>query len=240
MGSWSWTITGIIRPRSRPTLAAAKQGWGDRRLVVLFQPHRYTRTRDLLEDFAKAFDQSDVLFLTEIYAAGEQPIPGVSGAKLADIVRSAGHPAVTFVDQKDMLVDQVLPHLKSGDLVITLGAGDIWKTGLGLIGPIDPHRMMPWSEEVGVSRQQREPMRDITQADMRAAVAGFGDLCPSRLRCENTRSFKIGGPADVVVEPADIEDVCLVVQQARAHAGFHCSSWVGRICSSGMGVSAAS
>jgi UDP-N-acetylmuramate--alanine ligase len=122
----------------KATLAAAKQGWGDRRLVVLFQPHRYTRTRDLLEDFAKAFDQSDVLFLTDIYAAGERPIPGVSGAKLAEVVRAAGHPAVTFVEQKDMLVDQVLPHLKSGDLVITLGAGDIWKTGLELLARSTP------------------------------------------------------------------------------------------------------
>jgi UDP-N-acetylmuramate--alanine ligase len=91
-----------------------------------------------LEDFAKAFDQSDLLFLTEIYAAGEQPIPGVSGTKLADIVRVAGHPSVTFVEQKDRLVDQVLPHLKSGDLVITLGAGDIWKTGLGLLARLIP------------------------------------------------------------------------------------------------------
>jgi len=122
----------------KATLAAAKQGWGERRLVVLFQPHRYTRTQDLLEDFAKAFDQSDLLFLTEIYAAGEQPIPGVSGAKLAEIVRAAGHSSVTFVEQKDTLVDRVLPHLKSGDLVITLGAGDIWKTGLGLLARLRP------------------------------------------------------------------------------------------------------
>jgi UDP-N-acetylmuramate--alanine ligase len=122
----------------KATLAAAKQGWADRRLVVLFQPHRYTRTRDLLEDFAKAFEQSDLLFLTEIYAAGEQPIAGVSGAKLAEIVRAAGHPSVTFVEQKDTIVDQVLPQLKSGDLVITLGAGDIWKMGLGLLARLSP------------------------------------------------------------------------------------------------------
>ena len=122
----------------KATLAAAKQGWGDRRLVVLFQPHRYTRTRDLLEDFAKAFDQSDVLFLADIYAAGEPPIPGVSGAGLADIVRAAGHPSVTFVEHKGRLVDQILPHLKSGDLVITLGAGDIWKTGLELLARLRP------------------------------------------------------------------------------------------------------
>ena len=60
----------------KATLAAAKQGWRDRRLVVLFQPHRYSRTRDLLEEFTHAFDHADLLFLTEIYAAGEQPIPG--------------------------------------------------------------------------------------------------------------------------------------------------------------------
>ena len=119
------------------TLAAAR-ACRFKNLHLLFQPHRYTRTRDVLEDFAKAFDQSDLLFLTEIYAAGEQPIPGVSGAKLADIVRAAGHPSVTFVEQKDMLVDQVLPLLKSGDLVITLGAGDIWKTGIGLLARLTP------------------------------------------------------------------------------------------------------
>lgn len=116
----------------KAVLTAAKQGW-DRRLVVLFQPHRYSRSRDLMEEFIHAFDQADLLFLTEIYAAGEQPIPGVSGTKLAETVRSGGHPAVTFVEQKQHLPDQVLPYLKPGDLVITLGAGDIWKAGTGLL-----------------------------------------------------------------------------------------------------------
>jgi UDP-N-acetylmuramate--alanine ligase len=117
----------------RATLTAAKQGWSDRRLVVLFQPHRYTRTRDLLDDFAHAFKDADLLFLTEIYAASEQPIPGVSGARLAEAIREAGHPAVAFVERKEQLVDQVLSHVKPGDLVLTLGAGDIWKTGPGLL-----------------------------------------------------------------------------------------------------------
>ena len=122
----------------KATLAAAKQGWEDRRLVVLFQPHRYSRSRDCAEEFAHAFDQADLLFMTEIYAAGEQPIPGVSGAKLAESVRAAGHPGVTFVAQKETLPDHVLPQLKSGDLVITLGAGDIWKAGTGLLSRLAP------------------------------------------------------------------------------------------------------
>ena len=116
----------------RATLLAAKQGW-NRRLVVLFQPHRYTRTRDLADDFARAFDQADALFVTEIYPAGEAEISGVSGEKLCDAIRAAGHPAVTWVDRKEALAERVLPSLRSGDLVITLGAGDIWKAGLDLL-----------------------------------------------------------------------------------------------------------
>jgi len=122
----------------KATLAAARQGWSERRLVVLFQPHRYTRTRDLLEDFAQAFTDADQLFLTEIYAASEQPIPGVSGAKLAEAIRAAGHSSVTFVERKDQLVDQVLPHVRPGDLILTLGAGDIWKSGPALLAKLAP------------------------------------------------------------------------------------------------------
>lgn len=112
----------------RATLAAAKQG-GDRRVVVLFQPHRYTRTRDCFEEFLRAFDQADLLFVTEIYAAGEQAIAGVSGRTLAEAIAAAGHPSVTFIERKETLAEQIMPHLRHGDLVLTLGAGDIWKTG---------------------------------------------------------------------------------------------------------------
>ena len=118
----------------KATLAAAKQGWPDRRLLVLFQPHRYTRTRDLLEEFSHAFRQADHLFLTEIYAAGEQPIPGVSGAKLAEAIRGQAIRPSPLLNRRTGLVEMVLPQLKSGDLVMTLGAGDIWKTGPGIIG----------------------------------------------------------------------------------------------------------
>ncbi len=116
----------------RATLAAAKQGWGSR-LVVLFQPHRYTRTRDLLEDFAGAFSDADQVFVTEIYAAGEPEIPGVSTARLVEAIKATGHPSVTRVERKDQLAQEVLPHLREGDMVLTLGAGDIWKVGKQLV-----------------------------------------------------------------------------------------------------------
>jgi UDP-N-acetylmuramate--alanine ligase len=122
----------------KATLAAAKQGWGDRRLVVLFQPHRYSRTRDCMEEFTHAFDQAEMVFMTDIYAAGEQAIPGVSGANLAEAIRAAGHPSVTFVERKESLPDEVMPHLKPGDLVLTLGAGDIWKAGTGIVARLEP------------------------------------------------------------------------------------------------------
>jgi len=116
----------------KATLAAAKQGW-KRRLVVLFQPHRYTRTRDLLEEFAQAFAQADLLFVTDIYPAGEAAIPGVTGEKLAAAVRAAGHPAVRWVERKDQLAELVRADIQPGDLVVTLGAGDIWKAGPALL-----------------------------------------------------------------------------------------------------------
>jgi UDP-N-acetylmuramate--alanine ligase len=122
----------------KATLIAAKQGWPDRRLVVLFQPHRYSRTRDCMEDFARAFEHADLLFMTDIYPAGEQPIAGVSGAKLAETVQRAGHASVAYVERKEALPDQVLPQLRPGDLVLTLGAGDIWKAGTGLLARLAP------------------------------------------------------------------------------------------------------
>jgi UDP-N-acetylmuramate--alanine ligase len=110
------------------TLAAAK-GVQDRRLVVVFQPHRYSRTQHLLEEFPKAFNQADVLILTEIYAAGEPPIPGISGRLLADVVKQHGHRQIHFAATLDQALQLARQLAKPGDLLITLGAGDVWKVG---------------------------------------------------------------------------------------------------------------
>jgi UDP-N-acetylmuramate--alanine ligase len=116
----------------RATLAGARRAFG-RRLVVAFQPHRYTRTHDLLPEFVSAFNDADLLFLTNIYAAGEEPIPGITGASLADAVRAHGHRDVTYVDRRVDLPQALLPRLEEGDLVVTLGAGDITHVGPDLL-----------------------------------------------------------------------------------------------------------
>jgi UDP-N-acetylmuramate--alanine ligase len=117
----------------RATVGAVKESWG-RRLVVLFQPHRFSRTRDLLDDFAGSFDGVDVLVITEIYPAGEDPIDGVSGTRLVAEIKKTSGVAVSFVAEADAMVEQVLPMLREGDIILTMGAGDIWKVGHALMG----------------------------------------------------------------------------------------------------------
>jgi len=113
----------------RATLDAARGAFPDRRIVTVFQPHRYTRTRDLHEEFKDAFDNSDVLILTDIYAAGEEPIPGVSGEVLYHDVKSAGHKSVRYVSDCSRIPALLHEIVKPGDLVMTLGAGDVYKVG---------------------------------------------------------------------------------------------------------------
>jgi len=120
----------------RATLAAARRGY-DRRIVVAFQPHRYTRTRDLEAEFLTAFDDADLVFATEIYAASEEPIPGIGGERLAKLIAGRGRAEVRFVPDKADLPAALAAAVRPGDLVLTLGAGDIWKAGDGLLALLE-------------------------------------------------------------------------------------------------------
>ena len=110
------------------TLKGAKRSF-TKRLVCVFQPHRYTRTRDLLTEFTTCFDDADVVVLTDVYAAGEEPIPGVSGRSIFEAVANRGHKDVTYVEHKSQIADVLRDKVQEGDLVLTLGAGDIYKSG---------------------------------------------------------------------------------------------------------------
>ena len=114
------------------TLKAARTGWS-RRIVAVFQPHRFTRTQALFQDFLTAFYDADILILTEIYPAGEDRIEGVEAKALFEGIREYGHKDVTFVADKRQIVSHLLKVIEPGDLVITMGAGDIWQVADELV-----------------------------------------------------------------------------------------------------------
>ncbi|HSK70125.1 MAG TPA: UDP-N-acetylmuramate--L-alanine ligase [Pyrinomonadaceae bacterium] len=107
------------------TLSAAKTGSGGRRTVVVFQPHRYTRTQELMEEFALCFNNADVLYVLDIYAASEQPIPGITAEILTENIKKYGHKNAQYIDGMEGAAEKVCPGLQEGDLVITLGAGTV-------------------------------------------------------------------------------------------------------------------
>ncbi|HEY2402571.1 MAG TPA: UDP-N-acetylmuramate--L-alanine ligase, partial [Steroidobacteraceae bacterium] len=107
------------------TLEALRQGYPDRRLVLAFQPHRYTRTHDLIDDFSKALSKADALLVTEVYAAGETPIPGADGRAICRAVRGRGNVEPIFVDKVEGLAESLADVIQDGDVIVTMGAGHI-------------------------------------------------------------------------------------------------------------------
>jgi UDP-N-acetylmuramate--alanine ligase len=111
------------------TLAAARQVYPRRRLVALFQPHLYSRTRDFAEDFGRALAACDVAVVTDVYPSREKPIPGITGELVAASARQAGHARVVYVPEKEKVVGELERLVVSGDLLLTMGAGDVVKLG---------------------------------------------------------------------------------------------------------------
>jgi UDP-N-acetylmuramate--alanine ligase len=107
------------------TLAAAKYGSDLRRTVVVFQPHRFTRTKELMEDFARSFNNADLLFVLDIYAASEEPIEGITAEVLTGKIKEFGHKNAHYAGDMEGAAERVVKFLQEGDLVITLGAGSV-------------------------------------------------------------------------------------------------------------------
>ena len=107
------------------TLEAARGAWPDRRLVIVFQPHRYTRTRDCFHDFVQVLNQADAVLLTEVYAAGEAPIRAASGSALAQALRVAGQVETQFIPEIAHMPQAIHEFVQNGDVVVLMGAGSI-------------------------------------------------------------------------------------------------------------------
>jgi UDP-N-acetylmuramate--alanine ligase len=119
----------------RATIGAIRDSW-KRPLTVIFQPHRYSRTQDLFDEFLTAFEGVDRLILTEIYPAGEDAIPGVNSESLYQAIKRMGHTEVEFVPDKNQIPKMLAEKLNAGDIALTLGAGDVYKVGEALVETI--------------------------------------------------------------------------------------------------------
>jgi UDP-N-acetylmuramate--alanine ligase len=127
------------------TLAAARATMpGDGRVIAVFQPHRYSRTRALYREFGASFSSADAVLITEVYGAGEMPQPGVNGKLIVDaICETRGHPEVYYIPQQDVIPAVLQSVSRRGDLVLTLGAGDISKAGEDLLGILEERGSKP-------------------------------------------------------------------------------------------------
>ncbi len=117
----------------KATLAAMRESWPGRRVVAVFQPHRFSRTRALFGEFTRAFYQTDLLVVLPIYSAGEDPLPGVAAERLAEAIAAHGHREVVYLQDPEAAVAFLSGQLLPGDLVLTLGAGDVWRVGERLL-----------------------------------------------------------------------------------------------------------
>jgi UDP-N-acetylmuramate--alanine ligase len=125
------------------TLEALRQGYPGRRIVLAFQPHRYTRTHDLIDDFGRVLSTADVLLVTEVYSAGEQPIPGADGRAICRAVRGRGHLEPLFVERVEDLAESLKDVIRDRDVIVTMGAGNISAAGHALgerLGRLMPPR----------------------------------------------------------------------------------------------------
>ncbi len=156
-----------------------------KRIVALFQPHRYTRTEAFLNEFGRSFEKADKLIVTDIYAASEKPRPGVSGQTVCESVKKTGHPDVTFVD-RSRVTEYLQKEVCSGDLVIALGAGDISRV----------------TDEIS----------QILKQDLFKNIRG--KVLTGEPLSKHT-SLKVGGPAEFWIEPLDLQDLKTVLELSR-------------------------
>jgi len=182
----------------RATIAAART-LGFKRVLLAFQPHRYSRTQALRDEFATAFRGVDKLFLTDIYSAGEKPLDGINGTTITDAVLASGQAPVVYEPDFDRLARCLALEAVPGDLIMTMGAGDIYKVAQQVAETLAP---------AGARIETRQPM-DI-QSDLRAVLSDKSKVRTGEPMARHT-SLKVGGLAEFWVEPWEERDLARVL-----------------------------
>jgi UDP-N-acetylmuramate--alanine ligase len=187
-----------------------------RRLIVVFQPHRYTRTKHLMADFAAAFGDADRLLLTEVYAASEAEIPGASSAALAEAIRAHGQ-TVDYIPALRDVVPAVRAMIQPGDLILFLGAGDITKAAHELAYQLKQASPSPARPEPTMSAENQSS--DVRPSDifnqLRAAVSAETAVRQNEPLAKRT-TLRVGGQADFLVEPVSENDLASVLKLCSA------------------------
>lgn len=185
----------------RATIAAART-LGFQRIVLAFQPHRFTRTQNLLGEFATAFRGVDKLFLADIYAACEPPLPGVNSRLLFGAVTGAGQTDARYEPDFERLTDALVREAQPGDLIMTMGAGDIYKVGDAVANRLAASRPVT----VNAGRSADRLAADLKQAASSQARVALGE------RLAQHTTLRVGGPAEVWVEPWDERDLAALLK----------------------------
>ena len=169
----------------RATLEAIKQAWPKKRLVVLFQPHRYSRTKALFKEFQTCFHKADYLVMSDIYAASEEPLPGVTGESLLAATKIHGQRHTQYIGEVDKMAEEIMPELQQGDLVLTLGAGNIVRVGEELLQLLQKKTQRTYKR---MNRAQQNRLSELVSQ-------------PVKWQCRLDRytSLAIGGPAEAVL-----------------------------------------
>lgn len=194
----------------KATLAAAR-GLGRRRVLAAFQPHRYTRTKLLKEQFATAFGEADELFLTDIYAASEPPIEGIDGRSLFDAIQRAGHPRAQFVADIGELAARLHATASPGDVILTLGAGDIYRVADDLAARL--RGGMGTGASVSVEPREAGMVFEEFRKHLSADSVLKRDEPMSR-----RTTLRVGGNADFYIEPATEADLGAALRICGARA----------------------
>ena len=192
----------------KATLQAAKTCWPDRRKVVVFQPHRYTRTKALFDDFTRAFYQADKLILLPIYPAGEEKIRGVDSLVLCEGIKAHGHRDAVYADSISESVFYLKETLRQGDILLTLGAGDVWKVGKEILEELKATS----NQQPATSNQQRA----MLNPDSKKWLAKlFGKNVKFNEPMSRHTSLRVGGHAWAFVTPESFEKLSELIRWSK-------------------------